>query len=368
MNQISRVVHQLSEIYTLGEILPNCTFIYGHRSAGKSTCVKKFLESFAEIKSVVVHANECYHNKILFEAIINAFNKHELSEENGYEPFTKVDSMEEFLNQISLLDDSVSYLIVIEKAERLRDMDINIVPVFLKLQEFTGLNISCLLISHVALEKLGINDWDVVKIHVPDYDKNDIMEILSSSYDTVLWNIIKKIEKSQLGQLEKQKRLEAAALMNEDFYKAFLNIFLNVFFKACRDLKELSFLAEKCYAHYYTPVLNGEIKHNDVTNLWRNVIKPLKMALGTIYMRVVNMQDVEMREAVENEEASENITRPKSMKTFAKMLELPYYAKYLLIASFLASHNDSKSDKKLFMKHHGRERKRGLKMMSKVSL
>ena len=153
MNQINQVVHQLSEIYTSKETFPNCTFVYGQKSVGKSLCVKTFLENFSEIQSVVIHADECYHNKILFEAIINAFNKHELSEENGYEPFAKVDSMEEFLNQISLLDVSESYLIVIEKAERLRDMDMNISASLLKLQEFTGLNISTLLISHLALEK-----------------------------------------------------------------------------------------------------------------------------------------------------------------------------------------------------------------------
>lgn len=41
----------------------------------------------------------------------------------------------------------------------------------------------------------------------------------------------------------------------------------------------------------------------------------------------------------------------------AQQLELPYYAKYLLIAAFLASHNDVKLDKRLFVKHHGKQRK-----------
>jgi len=42
----------------------------------------------------------------------------------------------------------------------------------------------------------------------------------------------------------------------------------------------------------------------------------------------------------------------------AQALELPYYAKYLLIAAFLASHNSAKADKRLFVKHHGKQRKR----------
>lgn len=37
--------------------------------------------------------------------------------------------------------------------------------------------------------------------------------------------------------------------------------------------------------------------------------------------------------------------------------QMPYFAKYLLIAAYLASHNDVKLDKRLFMKHHGKQRK-----------
>lgn len=37
--------------------------------------------------------------------------------------------------------------------------------------------------------------------------------------------------------------------------------------------------------------------------------------------------------------------------------QLPYYAKYLLIAAYLASHNDVKLDKRLFVKHHGKQKK-----------
>lgn len=36
---------------------------------------------------------------------------------------------------------------------------------------------------------------------------------------------------------------------------------------------------------------------------------------------------------------------------------MPYFAKYLLIAAYLASHNDVKLDKRLFMKHHGKVKK-----------
>lgn len=49
-----------------------------------------------------------------------------------------------------------------------------------------------------------------------------------------------------------------------------------------------------------------------------------------------------------------------------QQLELPFYAKYLLIAAYLASHNDAKLDKRLFMKNHGKKRKRLQDIKSKA--
>lgn len=47
-----------------------------------------------------------------------------------------------------------------------------------------------------------------------------------------------------------------------------------------------------------------------------------------------------------------------STKGEFQQLELPFYTKYLLIAAYLASHNDAKIDKRLFVKNHGKQKKR----------
>lgn len=365
---MEKILERLIKLYSENESFPNCCYVFGQKSVGKSMCVEKYLENSKKfLNSVIISADECYSNKILFDNIINTFNNHVLSEENNYESFAKVDTMEEFLNELSMLNISKSYVIVIEKAEKLRDMDINIVSTLIKLQELTGLNISCIFISHIALEKLSIGE--VIEIHVPDFKKTDIIDIFLSHYSKLHEQIMRKIEIcSSTDDNEKMKQIEAAKGMDEEFYRNYLNIFLNVFYKACRDLKELSFLSQKCYSTYYAPVLSGEIRSTDVTNLWRNVTKSLKISLGTIYMRIGNVASTEIKSSniAENEDIFEIRQRQSSIKTFAQMLELPFYAKYLLIASFLASHNDAKSDKKLFMKHHGKERKR--KAISKVMI
>uniref|UniRef100_T1GFX8 Origin recognition complex subunit 5 C-terminal domain-containing protein n=1 Tax=Megaselia scalaris TaxID=36166 RepID=T1GFX8_MEGSC len=82
----------------------------------------------------------------------------------------------------------------------------------------------------------------------------------------------------------------------------------------------------------------------EVSKLWRNIAAPLKSALTQVYMRM--------------ESSDENKEHQDQIKKFALNLELPYYAKYLLISAFLASHNSAKSDKRLFVKDHGKQRKR----------
>lgn len=356
MNQIENLTSQLGKYFRKDEDFPSCLYLFGQKSVGKSLCLREFLsQSEVWIEYVVVHAIECYTTKILLDIILNGLNKHTPCHENKYQPFAKVDTIEDLLNELSKKDHQKSYLIVIEGAERLRDMEQNILPVFTKLREFTGLNISCILVSHIAFIKYSTQP--MITIHVPDYTKNDLIEIFSSGFKDIHSGIIKEIKLCRESSPSKcLPRLEIAETLDLDFYKNFLNIFLNVFYKVSRDLKELKFMASKCYKSYYAPVLSGEIKSTDVTNLWRNISKVFKASLQTGHMRIENLSTAELEE--KTTELSHEPPNLNSIKKFAQTLELPNYAKYLLIASFLASHNDAKFDRRLFMKHHGKEKKR----------
>lgn len=357
MNHIKDVVEQLSLYLAEDEQFPDCIYLYGQKSVGKSLCLQGFLQSRAEwLCSVMIDTNEAYTSKIFYETVINGLNNHQLSPENDFSPFAKVDSMEEFLQELSSLDPSKSYLIAIENAEKMRDMEFNMFPVFTNLQSFTGLNISCIFTSHIAFEKLSLAG--MIKLHVPDYTKSDLAEIFASKLKEVHEGIQKRIRKSdELSSSEKDKRLKIVNELEVNFYKKFLDIFLSSSFKACRDFSELEFLASKCYFAYLTPVLEGEIQPNDITNLWRSFSKVLKLTLSNSHMRIENLSAKDINQKLHEDVSMEPI-KQNSIRAFAQTLELPFYAKYLLIASFLASHNDAKFDKRLFMKHHGKQKKR----------
>ncbi|KAL9702856.1 hypothetical protein quinque_006374 [Culex quinquefasciatus] len=80
-------------------------------------------------------------------------------------------------------------------------------------------------------------------------------------------------------------------------------------------------------------MLDGTIAADDVTRLWRNISKTIKLALGTIYMRIGNINQKLLRPiTVDGQTSSESVEQMQTMKRLAQNLELPFYAKFLLIA------------------------------------
>ena len=66
---------------------------------------------------------------------------------------------------------------MLDKAERLRNMDASILPAFLNLAQLTGCNVCVLLLSQIVWEKFlfgfGSNFFEPFVIHFPDYTKSE---------------------------------------------------------------------------------------------------------------------------------------------------------------------------------------------------
>lgn len=326
-----KVIEELISYITPWEEFPPSVYLYGLTGTGKTSIVKEFLNMMPDTKHAYINCIECYTSKIFFEKIINHLRNHKLSKTNNYQPYAKCDTFKEFLVQLQALDVEDTYVICLDNAERLRKMEHNILPCFLNLDRYSGLNITTILISQLPFDKYysyfkgGLPD--VIKIHSPQYSMNEIVKILGNNFE--------KVKESLKLEEEEQITLE--------FYENYLNLFLSVFYKACNDLPELQLISTNCFKLYIKPILSGEMDVNNVSKLWRNIAAPLKSALTQVYMRM---------------ESSTDELDCDSVKKFAQTLELPYYAKFLLIAGFLASHNSAKSDKRLFVKCHGKQKKR----------
>lgn len=177
--------------------------------------------------------------------------------------------------------------------------------------------------------------------------------VLSCSNEGLL--SFRSAKQAALSEEEIQKRVKVLLDLTPGFYENYLSMYLNVFYKVCRDLKELQLVSFECFQKYCEPVLDGSFAPDDVSKLWRHISKTFKLSLSTIYMRMGNINQELLRPSPESAESLEQV---QTMKRLAQNLELPFYAKYLLIAAYLASHNAAKEDKRLFMKNHGKQKKR----------
>lgn len=351
---------QLKELYQLfgrpNHPVPSSLYLNGAPGVGKTTLLLKTLD-YLSIKYALVDCIEFYAPKMLYESIINMLRDHKPTQSNSFESFAPCDSSESFLDQLGELDGSEKYVILLKHFDRLHDVDVNVLPVLMRLNDFVpGLNICCGMIgSRPATQYISHQGLvPVYSIHCEQYSKTDLLQILLLQTDLLSRSMAKLVEEDDSEQ--RAERLSIVDDLQIDFFNSYFSVFLDTFYGVCRNVKELVYVSNANFPIYCRPVINGTIKKNDVRKLWKNMEVPFKLALGMIYCRVdqksVAAQD---RNAVES---STEITVSSSNKSALEQLELPFYTKYLLIAAYLASHNDAKIDKRLFVKHHGKQKKR----------
>ncbi|XP_065155400.1 origin recognition complex subunit 5 [Atheta coriaria] len=339
---------QIEQLYNhygdIDECYVDATYVHGGPSTGKTTIVVTLLRALG-VKHAVVNLIECYTTKILLESILNQLAEHKVSP-NHTAPYAKCDNMMEFVKNVKKYaaenEDFMQAVIVLDNAEKVRDMEFNLLPCFQRLRELTGLKLSTIFISELVYQKffVKLTAGEVIKIHFSQYNKDEILEILALDFDDAKEFVA--------------NNSSTVLPIDLDFYKNYLNVFLSVFYRACRDFSELRYMARINFVKYIEPVIKNECAITDSMALWRHIAPTLKSSLEVLYLRL---------------SATKTKAATFSKENLAQSLELPYYAKYLLIAAYLASYNPAKDDKRLFMKFHGKKTKsmRDVKAKSKVS-
>ncbi|XP_031848421.1 origin recognition complex subunit 5 [Nomia melanderi] len=319
----------IKQLYSLigypDEPMPYSIFISGHVATGKSLIVESML-SFLKYNASIVNCIEHINVKHIFDYILSDL----FSAANKFEVNTKLqrrcDNIVDFtisLREISM-NDTRPIVLVFDKAEKLRDVDSNLLPALLRLKELSKVNVCVIFISDLIWEKfrIKVGMYEPIKIQFPQYTRNEFTEILlrymPDNYD-------------------------------ETFYKNYLNLFLSVFLRFCRDFNELRYMAKINFLKYIEPIEASESKKDDTAMLWRNISTVFKSNLEVIYLRVSS------EDFTKHSQISKEI---ESTTKLALSFELPYYAKYMLIASYLASYNPAKEDKHLFVKQKMGKRKK----------
>ncbi|XP_066561644.1 origin recognition complex subunit 5 isoform X2 [Amia ocellicauda] len=311
-------------------------FIYGHQSTGKSHVTLTLLQEL-QLPHVVVSCVECFSAGLLFERVlVSLFGlaAPPLLRHSGFSDFVRLFHR---LNASSAQPHQTLY-VVLDRAELLRDMDANLLSGFLRLQEFVEDNVTVILLSEIVWEKFrpSTGCFEPLLLHFPDYNKAELQHILSQA---------------------------APSSHPPELYSTYINVLLGVFFAVCRDLRELSHLAVLNFPKFIEPLEKGEAKESDTHKLWKNIEPHLKRAMQSVYLREVSsVQWEKLQQQVEKGEAE----TPRAMSAHAHV-ELPYYSKFLLIAAYLSSFNPARTDRRFFLKHHGKIKTNFLKKHEKIS-
>uniref|UniRef100_A0A3Q2DE36 Origin recognition complex subunit 5 n=1 Tax=Cyprinodon variegatus TaxID=28743 RepID=A0A3Q2DE36_CYPVA len=289
-------------------------FIYGHRSSGKSHVVNVLMKEL-ELPHTTVSCVECISAALLFEQVLLSFFGCDAAAQLPRSPSIS-DFVRIYRQQSSQFPAKQTRFIVMEKAELLRDADANLLPALLRLQELVDDNVSVVLLSEIVWDKFRPNTgcFEPLLLHFPDYSKGELQQILSK---------------------------DCHPSYSAEFYSSYINILLGVFYTVCRDLRELRHLAALNFSKFCEPVAAGKAKETETHKLWKNIEPHLKKAMQTVYLR----------------EVSSVISLSCKGLSAHTHVELPYYSKFLLIAAYLASYNPARTDKRFFLKHHGKIKK-----------
>ncbi|XP_064198941.1 origin recognition complex subunit 5 isoform X2 [Anguilla rostrata] len=301
-------------------------FIYGHRATGKSYVIQTLLREL-ELPHAVVSCVECVSTGILFEQVLLSFFGSAYSSSNALPRKPSLSDFIRLYRQLCVqLPATQTRYIILDKAELLRDMDANLLPGFLRLQELVEDNVTVILLSEIVWDKFRPNTgcFEPLLLHFPNYSKAELQQILAR---------------------------DTHPAYSPELYSSYINILLGVFYSVCRDLRELRHLAALNFPKFCEPLETGEAKEKDAHKLWRNIEPQLKKAMQTVYLREVSSVQWEEQQSAEGE-----VAELRGLSSHDHV-ELPYYSKYLLIAAYLASYNPARTDRRFFLKHHGKIKK-----------
>lgn len=320
----------IAQLYSLigvaDEPMPESIFIYGHMATGKSLIVQNLLD---HLKYNVSYINCLEHlgSKHIYNYILDdlAASTREFSSDTQLR--YSCDNIMDFILALKKIshNDKRPIVLVFDKCHKIRHFDVTFLPAILRLRELSGINICTILISEIVWDKFNtkIGAIKPIKIYFPQYTKDELAQLLL---------------------------LDKPANYDTDFYKNYLNLFLSVFFRFCRDQNELRHMAKINFVKYVEPIESKRIEPDNVAALWRNISATLRCNLEIIYLRVSTgdflQPDHQMSREIE------------STTKLALSFELPFYAKYMLIAAYLASYNPVKYDKHIFMKQSSKRRKK----------
>lgn len=344
--------------------LPQALLIWGPPSTGKSLVFSTALSQCGITRVAKISAIEIMCGKRpFFETLLKQVWR---------DGEVKCENLPVFVRQLRTMCDhrDAKHLdktvIIIDEAEYLRDNHSEILEVLARLQELIQSNL-CVVVFSSIVPSLGFSGIcsmrSIPTIHFPQYSEEEIVDIITTYYKP-------KNADSQL-------------------FTQYVNMVINVFYQGCRDLRKLLRLT---LSNWESVQKQHTIQRQSLHNVWKNVVPQLKEDFKALNSQFLPMTDNNKRDksfsTATTSLASPAMTVSQSTNlpsTVSKALaatanttttttvpstkertydDIPTFSRYILIGSYLATHNPPSSDKRFFVK--GSTRKTGKKMKLNV--
>ncbi|KAI8071556.1 origin recognition complex subunit 5 C-terminus-domain-containing protein [Gongronella butleri] len=331
-------------------------FVYGHAASGKTSVVLSVLEeSMARNKYAYVHCVENHTPRQIFERALNQWCNWTPSVDNDFHNVCKAENIHQFVNIIQqgvtvtrndtshhvALGKKDTIYLVLDRAERLRDMTAPLLPSLLRLSELTQRNVCVILISSIVFEKFRVKggSYEPMYIRFPDYTKDDTLRILLLDFATMNRRIPLKNDEDNSVELD------------DDFFTAYVDLIYNICYHNCKNLNELRYISTLMLPLYVAPIQEGTAMHETARLV--NHAKPyFAEATNKLYLREISSaewtKETERLEKVDSENKRVGAFLAYTRATGKGEFDLPHYTKFLLVAAYLASYNPVKYDRRYF--------------------
>ncbi|KFM58219.1 Origin recognition complex subunit 5, partial [Stegodyphus mimosarum] len=296
-------------------------FIYGHTSTGKTLLVSRLVDDLSLLHAWV-NCHELCNPQLIFSSIIQQLSSGNAECKRSY-------NFCEFINFIkdNLKNENETTYLVFDCAEVLRKLDPFFLSVLIRIQELSEVNISSIFISELPWIKFRnqMFSFNPVSLHFPNYTKDQICDILA---------------------------LDCPSGYSVSFYEGYINVIMKTFFTVTRNLSELRHLAQANFEKYCEPLKEEPEDEISSMRLWKNIEPTLKKAMNSVYLRELSGSKWSKLCTVEQDKGK---IQAASGDSFHMTRELPFYTKFLLLASYFASYNSPKTDFKHFVKNQGKQ-------------
>ena len=264
------------------------------------------------------------------------------------------------------LNTSSLTIIGLAHAEMLRTLEPSVLPGLIRLSSIVNSRLgynSSHSICIVMMSRLPWSKWEMeshlnscpVIIKLDPYTKDQLSKLLTR-YLVANFNNIR---------ISKQCEDDEEILkLTDDFFSNFSDVILGTFHAVAKSFPQFVSAAKMVLPTYIKPIQEKKTEPDNSRALYRHVEPFLKKWLTTANLKEAQGQNFEeqmkinMRSYDHNPSLDGKLMSEEPKVVSRLSVELPFLTKFLLIAAYIASYNPVKSDKRFFMKHHGKFKKR----------